>query len=54
MTNQTGRTESVIATIALSRTLFVQGIVVRVMECGRVTVRVGGREFSGYPVAGAF
>lgn len=36
-----------IATVALSRTIFVQGLFVRAEESGRVIVRVGDRDYEG-------
>ena len=38
-------------TIAVSQRIFVQGAFVRALTCGRIVVRVGDRDFIGYPIA---
>ncbi|MEM8694208.1 MAG: hypothetical protein AAGG57_20370 [Pseudomonadota bacterium] len=40
-------------TIALGSAILVQGIYVRTLPDGRMTVRVGGMQYSGTPVASA-
>lgn len=42
-----------VRTITLGSCVSVQGVVVRELADGRVIVRVGDREFTGWPVASA-
>ncbi|WP_166128882.1 hypothetical protein [Maritimibacter fusiformis] len=42
-----------VRTITLGSCVSVQGIFVRDLADGRIVVRVGGREFTGWPIASA-
>ena len=42
-----------VRTITLGSCVSVQGIFVRDLADGRIVVRVGGREFAGWPIASA-